>query len=230
MLRLRFIFSLHAELPLVVVRPKMLVILDLGRYGPEGQCYSVMWPRSSSLWQWHTCCWYAGVDAIRAVFLLMVGRPVMPGIVGVAILVVPASRAAPSWTSPSFVVSGSRGTARDGSDRRLLFLAPSVFACTVVRTGLRAFSSLSLEMDVSVAAMVSQMLSPMVWQPSGAVLAVRFTGVHENPEECGGESRAHEVLKHLLLLVQVPVVVQRQVLMSRQCSTAWTGQLTVAMR
>ena len=64
---------------------------------------------------------------------------------------------------------------------------------------------------------------------SGAVLAVSFTGVHENPEECGGESRAHEVLKHLLLRVQAPVVVQRQVLQSRQCSTAWTGQLMVAM-
>ena len=122
------------------------------------------WPRSSSLRQWHVCCWFAGVDAIRAVFLLMVGRPVMPGIMGVAILVVPASRAAPSWTSPSFVVTGSRGTARDGSDPRLLFPAPSVFACTVVRFGLRAFSSLSLEMDVSAAAMVSPMLSPMVWQ------------------------------------------------------------------
>ena len=64
---------------------------------------------------------------------------------------------------------------------------------------------------------------------SGAVLAVSFTGVHENPEECGGESRAHEVLKHLLLRVQAPVIVQRQVLQSRQCSTAWTGQLMVAM-
>ena len=64
---------------------------------------------------------------------------------------------------------------------------------------------------------------------SGAVLDVSFTGEHENPEECGGESRAHEVLKHLLLRVQAPVVVQRQVLQSRQCSTAWTGQLMVAM-
>ena len=64
---------------------------------------------------------------------------------------------------------------------------------------------------------------------SGAVLAVSFTGVHENPEECGGESRAHEVLKHLLLRVQAPVVVHRQVLPCRQCSTAWTGQLMVVM-
>ena len=68
----------------------------LGWLGPEGQLRSEDRLRSSSLRQWHVYCWYAGVDAMRAVFLLMVGRPVMPGIMGVANLVVPASRAAPS--------------------------------------------------------------------------------------------------------------------------------------
>ena len=118
----------------------------LGWFGPQGQLRCEDWLRASSLRQWHVYCWYAGVDAIHAVFLLMVGRPVMPGIMGVAILVVPASRVAPRWTSPSSVVTGSRGTARDGSDPRLLFLGPSVFACTVVRAALRAFSFLFLEM------------------------------------------------------------------------------------
>ena len=65
------------------------------------------------------------------------------------------------------VVTGPRGTDRGGSDPRLLFPAPSVFACTVVRAGLRAFSSSSLEMNVSAAAMVSQMLSSVWCSPCG---------------------------------------------------------------
>ena len=194
----------------------------LGWLGPEGQLRSEDWLRSSSLRQWHVYCWYAGVDAMRAVFLLMVGRPVMPGIMGVAILVVPASRAAPSGTSPSFVVSGSRGTSRDGSDPRLLFLAPSVFACTVVRTGLRAFSSLSLEMDVSAAVMVSQMLSPMVWQrlvQSLRCASRTYMRIHQSVVESLVRTKCSSIYS---LRVQAPVVVQRQVLQSRQCSTAWT--------
>ena len=102
---------------------------------------------------------------------LIFGRPVMPGIMDVclfplfcvrtAILVVPA---------------------HDGSDPWLLIPAPSVFACTAVRTGLRACSSLSLEMAVSAAAMVSQTFSPMLWATYGAVLRVELHGDEpENP-------------------------------------------------
>ena len=79
-----------------------------------------------------------------------------------------------------------------------------VFAYTSVRTGLQALPPLSLWM-VSL-----RRCLPDGMAASGAVLAVSFTVVHENPEECGEESRAHEMLKHLLLRVHAPVVVQRQ--------------------
>ena len=153
------------------------------------------------------------------------GRPVMPGIMGVAILVVPASRAAPSWTFSSFVVTDW-----------FTWHPPVVGATLGCFSGLhRYLRALSCGLDfvsgdgrICSSDGFSDAFSDGM-AASGAVLAVSFTGVHENPEECGGESRAHEVLKHLLLRVQSPVVVQRQVLQSRQCSTAWTGQLMVAM-